>query len=87
MHLTSTSKLNLLRAAIYASAGVAHYSRGYRTRKLRKVCAAARGLDLRRRADVVLLAQRLGIIAKPALELTANVVEIEQWISKQKTAS
>lgn len=88
MHLTSTSKLNLLRAAIYAAAGVAHYSKSYRTRKLRKVCEAARGLDLRRRKDVVLLAQRLNLIAKPA-ELTTNVIEIKSWIrtARPQTAS
>lgn len=67
MQLTATSKLNALRAAIYAAAGVAHYSKGYRPRKLRKVCALARGLDLRKAAHVVYLAQQLGIIAKPTL--------------------
>lgn len=87
MHLTSTSKLNLLRATIYVAAGVAHYSKSYRTRKLRKVCEAARGLDLRRRSDVVLLAQRLGLIAKSELT-TTNVIEIETWLTnRKKTAS
>lgn len=68
MRLTSTSKLNALRAAIYAAAGVEQYSKSYRTRKLRKVCPASRGLDLRRRADVVQLAKHLGLLT-PAVEL------------------
>lgn len=65
--LNATSKLNALRAAIYAAAGVAHYSKGYRPRKLRKVCALARGLDLRKASHVVYLAQQLGVISRPAL--------------------
>ena len=76
MQLTTTSKLNALRAAIYAATGVAHYSKGYRTRKLRKVCEAARGLDLRCRAHVVYLAQQLGIISRPALTLVPNASQL-----------
>lgn len=68
MTLTYTSKLNALRAAIYAAAGVARYSKSYRTRKLRKVCAFARGLDLRRRQHVLRLAAHLGLI-KPVFSV------------------
>jgi hypothetical protein len=67
MQLTPTSNLSALRAAIYAATGVAHYSKGYRPRKLRRVCALARGLDLRKAAHVVYLAQQLGLISKPTL--------------------
>jgi len=58
----TTPPINEIRLRIYRACGVAHFSKGYRGRKLRQVCEAARGLDLRRKADVVLLAQRLGLL-------------------------
>ncbi|MEO0659844.1 MAG: hypothetical protein AAFY74_20575 [Pseudomonadota bacterium] len=57
-----TTPINQLRQLIYAACGVLGYSRGYRARKLRKVCEWAKGLDLRRKDDVRWLAMRLGII-------------------------
>lgn len=62
MKLTAATPINELRQAIYVACGVTGYSKGYRTRKLRKVCPFARGLDLRRKADVVALATYLGLI-------------------------
>jgi hypothetical protein len=62
MKPTAKSPINELRLRIYQACGVAGFSRGYRPTKLRKVCEAARGLDLRKKADVVLLAQRLGLL-------------------------
>ena len=62
MKFTANTTINELRQAIYRACGVAGYSKGYRARKLRKVCPAARGLDLRRKADVVALATHLGLI-------------------------
>lgn len=63
MKLTAATTINELRSAIYRACGVAGYSKGHRARKLRKVCPFARGLDLRRKADVVALATHLGLIA------------------------
>ena len=60
--LFSPGNLNALRSAIYCYCGVGGYSAGYRPRKLRKVCREAVGLDLRRKAHVILLAQRLGLM-------------------------
>lgn len=60
--LTTNSTINELRQAIYRAAGVSHLSGSRRTRKLRKVLPIARGLDLRRKASVVFLAQYLGLI-------------------------
>ena len=57
--MTATTHINALRQAIYQACGVMHFSRGYRSRKLRQVCEAARGLDLRLKADVVVLATRV----------------------------
>jgi hypothetical protein len=71
MKLATTPPINELRLRIYQACGVAHFSKGYRSTKLRKVCEAARGLDLRRKADVVLLSQRLGLL--PA----SNVIHVD----------
>lgn len=56
-------RINEIRLQIYRRTGVLHYSRSYRPRKLRKLCEAARGLDLRKKEDVLTLAQRLGLIS------------------------
>ena len=69
MKLTPTSTIAQLRDAIYRRCGVVHYSRGYRSRKLRKVCSESIGLDLRRKADVVTLAQRLGLLDRTVIYL------------------
>jgi hypothetical protein len=45
-----------------------HFSKGYRSRKLRQVCEAARGLDLRLKADVVVLATRLGLLGSNVVQ-------------------
>ena len=68
--LTANSTINELRQAIYRAAGVGHLSGSRRTRKLRKVLPLARGLDLRRKANVVFLAQHLGLIE-------TNVIYVE----------
>jgi reverse gyrase len=60
--MTATTHINALRQAIYQVCGVMGFSKGYRSRKLRQVCEAARGLDLRTKADVVTLATRLGLL-------------------------
>lgn len=85
--LTATSKLTALRAAIYAAAGVSGYSKGYRPRKLRKVCSAAKGLDLRRRDHVIRLALHLGIIAAPPLRLIDGAVSSVGDLAKQAIAA
>ena len=64
-----TPRINELRLQIYRRVGVLHYSRSYRPRKLRKLCEAARGLDLRKSGDVLALAQRLGLIASNVIHL------------------
>ncbi len=68
MNPATTPPINELRLRIYQACGVAGLRSSARSRKLRKVCEAARGLDLRRKADVVLLSQRLGLL------LTGNVI-------------
>ncbi|MEM6432260.1 MAG: hypothetical protein AAF773_00155 [Cyanobacteria bacterium P01_D01_bin.115] len=70
MKLTAATTINELRQAIYRLCGVAGYSKSYRARKLRKVCPAARGLDLRRKADVVALATHLGLVK-------SNVIDVD----------
>ena len=67
MALTTRSNINRLRSAIYCRLGIAHWSSSSRSRRLRKVCHQANGLDLRRKADVVFLAQYLGLLPKPAM--------------------
>ncbi|NER84806.1 MAG: hypothetical protein F6K42_35880 [Leptolyngbya sp. SIO1D8] len=69
MKLTTASSINELRQAIYRKCGVTHFSKGYRPKKLRQVCHLAQGLDLRRRADVLYLAQQLGLIERNVLHL------------------
>lgn len=61
--MTASTHINALRQAIYQACGVMSYAKGYRSRKLRQVCEAARGLDLRLKADVVTLATRLGLLS------------------------
>ena len=70
MKLTPIAPINQLRQAIYERCGIAHFSKGYRSRKLRKVCQAAIGLDLRNKKHVVYLAKHLGLIQ-------ANVVHVD----------
>ena len=62
MKLAAIATINQLRQAIYERCSVAHYGKGYRSRKLRKVCSESIGLDLRCKTDVVKLAQRLGLL-------------------------
>ena len=69
MVLTARSNINALRSAIYDRLGVAHYSASTRSRKLRKVCHYADGLDLRRKSDVICLAQHLNLLPKSALPM------------------
>ena len=72
MPLTTRSNINLIRTAIYAALGIDHYSASYRSRKLRQVCSYADGLDLRRRSDVICLAQHLNLLPKPAMPVFEN---------------
>ena len=69
MVLTARSNINALRSAIYDRLGVAHYSASTRSRKLRKVCHYADGLDLRRKSDVMCLAQHLNLLPKSAMPM------------------
>ena len=69
MKLTATSPIAQLRDAIYTACGVAHFSKGYRSRKLRKVCPESVGLDLRRKADVIYLAEKLGLINRTVIHV------------------
>ena len=74
MKLTATSPIAQLRQAIYERCGVAHFSKGYRSKKLRKVCSESIGLDLRRKSDVVTLAQRLGLIDRTVIHVDFGAV-------------
>ena len=69
MKLTATPPIHELRLAIYRACGVAGFSKGYRSKKLRKVCPFARGLDLRRKQDVIALAEHLGLIAPKVIHV------------------
>ena len=69
MKLTAAPTINQLRQAIYRHCGVAHFSKGYRPKKLRQVCHQAIGLDLRRREDVMYLAQKLGLIERKVIHV------------------
>ncbi|NER82777.1 MAG: hypothetical protein F6K42_25125 [Leptolyngbya sp. SIO1D8] len=73
MKLTSNSPINQLRQAIYMACGVLHFSKGYRSKKLRQVCHLANGLDLRRKADVVYLAEQLGLIDRTVIHVDFGV--------------
>ena len=75
MKLTATTPIHELRLAIYRACGVAGFSKGYRSRKLRKVCPFARGLDLRRKADVIALAEHLGLIAPKVVHVDFGGVQ------------
>ena len=67
MKPTTIATINQLRQAIYERCGVAHYSKGYRSRKLRKVCPQSVGLDLRRKTDVVYLAEQLNLLDRKVI--------------------
>ena len=69
MKLTANTAINELREAIYRHCGVAHFSRGYRSKKLRKVCVSAVGLDLRRKEHVIYLAEKLGLIDRKVIHV------------------
>ena len=77
MALTTCSNINLLRSAIYAALGIDHYSASTRSRKLRKVCHYANGLDLRRKADVVCLAQHLNLLPEPTMPMLDELPETQ----------
>ena len=74
MKLTATATITQLRQAIYTACGVAHYSRGYRSKKLRKVCPQSVGLDLRRKADVMYLAEKLGLMDRTVIHVNFGAV-------------
>ena len=77
MTLTPRSDINALRSAIYAALGIDHYSPSTRSRKLRKVCHYACGLDLRKKADVICLAQHLRLLPEPALPMLDELPETQ----------
>ena len=77
MVLTARSNINALRSAIYDRLGVAHYSASTRSRKLRKVCHYADGLDLRRKSDVICLAQHLNLLPKSAMPMLDELPETQ----------
>ena len=62
MPLTKDSSINALRDAIYRRFSLQNYSSSYRSKKLRKLCPIANGLDLRKKRDVIFLAQQLRLI-------------------------
>ena len=68
MNLTETSSIKDLRQAIYTHFNIQNYSSSYKSIKLRKVCAIAQGLDLRKRSDVVFLAKQIGVLPHPMLQ-------------------
>ena len=74
MKLTATHPIAQLRQAIYERCGVAHFSKGYRSRKLRKVCPQSVGLDLRRKTDVIYLAEVLGLIHRTVIHVDFGAV-------------
>ena len=67
MKLLPTDNINVIRQSIYESLGISHYPASTRSRKLRKVWSFACGLDLRRPGHCVILAQHLGVMARPSL--------------------
>ena len=67
MKLLPTDNINVIRRSIYSRLGVSHHPASTRSRKLRKVCSFACGLDLRRREHCVILAQHLELMARPSL--------------------
>ena len=69
MKLTASSNINELRQAIYRAAGVSRLSGSRRTRKLRKALPITPGLDLRRKANVVFLAQYLGLMESSVIHV------------------
>ena len=77
MQLTKESSIKALRDAIYRRFSLQNLSSSYRSKKLRKVCAHANGLDLRRKSDVIFLCQELGIITHRMLE-TPLVTEAQK---------
>ena len=70
---TIATTINQLREAIYRRCGVAHYSKGYRSKKLRKVCPLSVGLDLRRKTDVIYLAEQLGLLDRKVVYVDFGV--------------
>ena len=65
--LSATAPIRVLREAIYEALDICAYVHGNKAIAVRKRCGYARGLDLRRKADTVLLAQHLGLVAQPAV--------------------
>ena len=63
--LSATAPIRVLREAIYEALDVCPYVN--KANQIRKRCGYAKGLDLRRKADTVLLAQHLGLVAQPAV--------------------
>ena len=68
--LSATAPIRVLREAIYEALDVCAYVN--KAIAVRKRCGYARGLDLRRKADTVLLAQHLGLVAQPAVPVLDN---------------
>ena len=62
MQLTEKSSIKALRGAIYQKYSLQNLSSSYRSKKLRKVCNHANGLDLRKKSDVVFICQQIGIL-------------------------
>lgn len=84
--LPATAPLTTLRSAIYEKLGVLHCKN--RSYWLRKRCEYAKGLDLRRRSDVVCLAQHLKLIAEPVMpriedEIPAHIAQTKDWPQRQ----
>lgn len=80
--LSATAPIRVLREAIYEALNVCAYVN--KAIAVRKRCGYARGLDLRRKADTVLLAQHLGLVAQPVVPiLDDNLLMIQSTLKHQ----
>lgn len=80
--LSATAPIRVLREAIYEALDVSAYVN--KAIAVRKRCGYARGLDLRRKADTVLLAQHLGLVAQPAVPVLDDNLLMAQSTLKQQ---
>jgi hypothetical protein len=83
--LPRTAPISELRHAIYESLGIAHLSGSRRSRRLRKVCRLAQGLDLRRKTDVVYLAVQLGLVIDEVSTIAAESQEFRFFARQEET--
>lgn len=82
--LSATAPIRVLREAIYEALDICAYVHGNKAIAVRKRCGYARGLDLRRKADTVLLAQHLGLVAQPAVPVLDDHLPMTSSTLKQQ---